>query len=135
MEKNRLGVQGMIWSLSKITVLLGAVMLFTILCIFHVKLIEVNAMDSAIRESRNIARVLDEVGSSPSTPEVRYETLERLSGMVYEIKIVSGRVFIYLNDSGMNYSASFTSKLRHNISAFGGSVLDIRKDDGFIEIS
>jgi hypothetical protein len=134
MKNKKFGVRGMIWCLSKITIPLGAVMLFTLLWIFHTNLIEVNAMDSAIQESRNMARVIDEVGSSPSACEIKYETPGRLSGRLYEIKIVTGEVIISLSDHGMNYSALFTSKLRDNISAVGGSVLGIRKDNGVIEI-
>lgn len=125
----------MAWGLSKITVLLGAIMLFTILWSFYTSFIEINAMDSGIQEAINIARIIDETGSSPSLCEIRYKSPERLSGEIYAIEIVPGTVIVSLDDIEMNYSASFISELKDNFSAPGGSELRIKTDDKFIEIS
>jgi|GEM_PF-2261294 len=134
MKNKKLGRKGLMWSLPKITVLLGAIMLFTILWSLYTNFIKINAMDSAIRESRNIARIIDEVGSSPSLCEIRYKSPEMLSGDSYEIEILPNKVIISMNDTGMNYSASFISEIEDNFSTSGGAELRIKKDDKFIKI-
>ncbi len=129
------GCRGLVWGLSNIAVLFGVVLLFTILWTLYLNILEVNAVDSAVWESRNIARILDEIGSSPSYCEVGYKLPDRLSGRGYGIRIVPGKVVLSLYDSGVNYTASFTSDLGGNFSAAGGAGLRIKNQDRFIEIS
>ncbi|RLI92917.1 MAG: hypothetical protein DRO89_01160 [Candidatus Altiarchaeales archaeon] len=126
--------KGMVWGLSKIMILLGAIILFTILCSLYTNFIKINAMDSTIQETRNIARIIDEIGSSPSSCEIRYKSRERLSDAIYEIEIVPRKVTISLNDTEMNYSASFISEIEGNFSSLGGLELRIKKEHGFIKI-
>ncbi|OYT42379.1 MAG: hypothetical protein B6U86_00370 [Candidatus Altiarchaeales archaeon ex4484_43] len=135
MKNKKLGRKGLIWGLPKIMVLLGAIMLFTVLWSLYTNFIKINAMDSGIRESRNIARIIDEIGSSPSLCEIGYKSPERLSNGIYEIEIVPKKVIISLNDTGMNYSASFISEIGDNISTSGGTELRIKKDHRSIKIA
>jgi hypothetical protein len=135
MKNKKLGGRGMAWSLSKITVLLGALMLFMILWSFYKGFVEINATDSGIREAINMARVIDEIGSSPSYCETRYESPKVLSGNGYGFTIVPGRVTILMNGTGRNSSARFISELGDNLSAPGGYELRIRKDGNLVEVS
>lgn len=127
------GCRGMVWGLSKIAVLLGAVMFFTVLWSFHSAFDGINSHDSVVQESHNIAFIIDSVGSSPSYCEVTYETPETLSSRFYSIVFNPGNVSISLDD-GVNHHVSFLSNVDGNLSLVGGGFLRIIKRNETVEV-
>ncbi len=133
MKKRKRESKGSMWGLTKITVLLGVIMLYMILLSFHVGFQEINVRDSAICEAQNIAGVIDHVGSSCC--EVSYNTPEQLSGQVYRIDVIKRRVKIEINGGEVKESASFLSEIESNFSCIGGQTLKIKKYSRGVEVS
>lgn len=90
-------------------------------------------MDAVVHEARNMADLIDSVGSSPSACELTYETPERLCGKSYSIEIRSRNLTLSM-DSGIASYVTFFSGIDGDFSCVGGHLLRIKKYNGTVSV-
>ncbi len=120
----------MTWELSKVAILIFGIMLFAALWQFHEDYKSLQATDEGIQEARNIARIIDEVGSSQSEITIRYKLPDTILGEDYSIQIQSGNVIVNLGGRylGISRKSSFASSFSGNIIRQGGATISIIKN-------
>lgn len=130
MKNKKLGSGGEFWELSKLAVLIAGVMIFTIMWGFYNEYCRMEAVTWASHTSRDIARVLDEVASSPNYLKVEYDLPEKGIVQDYEINICPSWVLVHLRGeySGIQRSAAVRSRIDSNVSYSPGSVIIIERN-------
>ncbi|MEM4347628.1 MAG: hypothetical protein QW802_03475 [Candidatus Altiarchaeota archaeon] len=133
--------KGMVGELSKLAILLAALMLFSLMLYFHIDSNRILAAHEAMELSRDLGRVIDETASSTNFLRVKYELPQSILGESYEVRIKEKEVTVELKGkyAGLNYTTPFLSNALTNNSKFvPGYVLNIEKNllyDNFLFIS
>ena len=130
--KTNLGCSGMVWEVSKLAALLSALMLFSILWSLHLSFSDAGVRESAAAEARSLAAVVDAVGSSPDSIEIKYATPPKVSGRNYSLSFSGHVVSVSVFDSS-NMSATYLSDVE-DFSCLGGANLTLRGGRGRVEV-
>jgi hypothetical protein len=128
---NKKGNKGMVWTLSKLAILLAGVMLSSLLFLFYTNFTKILASYKAVELSRDLGKIIDEVGSAPHFLRIKYKLEEKILGEDYEVEIKEKEVNVKLKGkyAGAQYNTSFLSTVLVNISKFNsGYTLNIEKN-------
>lgn len=133
MKTKNLKNKGLVWGLTKINLVIGSVLLFSLLWSYNEGFMHINSLDSAMHEAKNIARLMDEAGGTESC-EIRYTTPEHLSGEPYHVRISQGNITVFIEGGNGEYTEPSVSSVKDNFSFNGGYELTIKKSGGILEV-